>query len=194
MGPMWPIIFIVSLLVATNSAIQVVEFGTERIEGNVFEIQPNDVIQPIVDFSICIRFKFWSWDYKILFGNSFMFFVMFPPRAFLVLNDTFGVPFDVEELKVSPTLWNSFCWAYNSTNSSLTLAVNNFTQSTNVNKTMMEPESLRSTIMIGDNPQNIRGYYRFSGQVTDVNVWNRTLNEREIKSFTIHCTEGANIR
>ena len=196
MGRIWPALLVAALLATASTAVQVVEFGIDRIEGNVFEIQPNEVNQPIVDFSICLRFKFWTWDTKVLFGTNFMFFIMFPPStrlndAYLVLNDSYGIPFDIRDMKVSPTLWNSFCWAYNSTNASLTMAVNNYRTSQGVNKTIMESGSLGSRIMVGDDPKDEpRGFRRFSGLVTDVNVWNRTLNENEIKSFTLQCSDG----
>ena len=123
------IILIAGILVADVFAVKVIEFGAERKEGNVFEIQPNEVTQIFADFSICLRCRFWTWDFKVLFGTSFMSLVIFPPEpgfpdAYLVLNGSVGATFDFEDMKVSPTIWNSFCLTYNSSNSSILLALN----------------------------------------------------------------------
>jgi hypothetical protein len=197
MGATRPKLLIASLLVATGIAVKVIEFGTERVEGNYLEVQPIVLSQRILDFSICVRFKFWTWGTKILFGSQDIFLALLQQQpatissGVVVMNNSAVARFETSSLKISPTLWNSICLAYNSSNASVTIAINNFSSSYRSNLSMDVISTLKNRIMIGDSPNyHFSGDYRFSGQVTDFNIWNKTLNELEIKSFTIECSNG----
>ena len=164
-------------------------FGIEAKAQNYFEILPNHVNGNSLDFSICLRCRFWTWNDKIVFSSNVMeLFLTNQNNVFELLSQTIEFPLD--SLKVSPTLWNSFCFVHNSTNSSVTVAVNGFKNISYLNTTALKKEDLKKKITIGDvfNHDWV-GYYRFSGQITDFNIWNMALNPLEILDFVKGCSE-----
>jgi hypothetical protein len=170
--------------------IQVIEFGTETREENFFEIQPNLGESESQDFSICFRCKFWTWGTKIIFDTNEMFFAL---RYYknkvgeLVFENQPYIKFSTTALKVSPTIWNSFCIIYNSIIANVTFVVNNQKESNNQNISRDEIKSLKSKIMIGGS-QHYSTIYRFSGQISDFNIWDRSLNETEVTAFMSTCS------
>jgi Concanavalin A-like lectin/glucanases superfamily len=166
--------------------IQVIEFGTETREENFFEIQPNPGESESQDFSICFRCKFWTWGPKVIFDTNEMVFALREYKSKLgdfYLKNSPKIKFSIVALKVSPNIWNSFCIIYNSTITSVMIVINNQKESHNHSVQRDEMESLKSKIMIGSYKD-----FRFSGQISDFNIWDRTLDETEVTAFMSTCS------
>jgi hypothetical protein len=177
-------------IIYSTPHIQVIEFGTETREENFFEIQPNLGESESQDFSICFRCKFWTWGTKIIFDTNKMFFALrdFKTKlGILVFKNQTDIQFSSRALEVSPTIWNSFCIIYNSIIANVTFVINNQKESNNQNISKDEIKSLKSKIMIGGS-QHYSTIYRFSGQISDFNIWDRTLNETEVTAFMSTCS------
>ena len=173
-----------------NSLVQVAEFGIETKAQNYFEILPNQENVKSLDFSICLRCRFWTWNDMVVFVTETM-----KLELSLVRSNFFGFlgqafPFPLAALKVSPTLWNSFCFIHNSTNSSVTVDVNGFKDISHFYTTALKKDDLKKKITIGGVSTHDWGEYnRYSGQITDFNFWNRALNPTEVFNFVTGCSE-----
>ena len=172
-----------------NTQVQVAEFGIETKRDNYFEILPNQENVNSLDFSICLRCRFWTWNDKIVFSSNVMeLFLTNQNNVFELLSQTIEFPLD--SLKVSPTLWNSFCFVHNSTNSSVTVDINGFKDISHIYTTTLKKDDLKKKITIGDASTHDWGeYHRFSGQITDFNFWNKALNPTEVLDFVTGCSE-----
>jgi len=168
------------------------EFGIENRADNFLEVQPNRTGFKNLDFTICFRCKFWTWGRMVLFETEEDHIFLFLRTWELKLGSLFflnDIQFPMESLKVSPTLWNSFCLIHNSTNSSVTIAINDFKESYRLNTTGLTTDDISKQIFIGSNPFLTEDYLRFSGQVTDFNFWNRPLNSTTVEDFMSGCSE-----
>ena len=177
-------ILVISLATSAIWAIQVVELGIERKEGNFFEVQPDLANLQTLDFSICLRCKFWTWNFKTIFESPFGVLQLSSYEYLRGYIDLFNgpyVPFSTLGLKVSPTLWNTFCVVYNAKTSNVSVFIND-------NKEILYQYRNVTNLINGikDGSINVGGNYgprRFSAHVTDLNIWNRPLNPSEVKMF-----------
>jgi len=177
-------------IIYSTPQVQVIEFGTENREENFFEIQSNPGESESQDFSICFRCKFWTWGTKIIFDTNEMFFALRDYKnkvGELVFENQQNMIFSTTALKVSPTIWNSFCIIYNSIIANVTFVINNQKESNNQNISKDEIKSLKSKIMIGGS-YHYSTYFRFSGQIRDFNIWDRTLDETQVTAFMSTCS------
>ena len=67
---------------------------------------------------------------------------------------------------------------------SLTIAINDFVEVLSANVTKIDIASIQSQIIVGTTSE----YNMFSGQVTDLNIWNAALNETFVEAF-IRCSD-----
>ena len=179
---LWVIIIMIiipDMMVSCDT--RVVEFDIERSGEKSFEIQPNQVSFENHDFTICLRCKFWTWNTKIIFQNQKMFLGIRNFEAatgHIFYNGSSIFKFSTIGLKVSSTLWNSICLIYNSSISSLTIAINERVQSTSGNLTKLDSGSVLSKITVGST---------FLGQITDFNIWSQALNQTLVDAY-IQCS------
>ena len=165
---------------------QVIEFDLERRAGsNFFEVQPNQIPLKNQDFTICLRCKFWTWNTRIIFkgDNFFMGIATSDFESGVVFHNSTFARFSAKGLKISSSLWNSMCLVYSSKMPSLTIAINDFVEVLSANVTKIDIASIQRRITIGSSSEP----NMFSGQVTDLNVWNSALNETYFKAF-IRCS------
>ena len=177
-------ICLISLLSGAIFATQIIEFGIERKEGNFFEVQPNQANLETLGFSICLRCKFWTWDVKNVFETNFAVLAFSKFEMFLAAVSVFNGPYVVfssQGLKSSPSLWNTLCVVFNAQTSNVTVFINGNKEILNQyrNVTNFINGSKVGTIMVG----GTNGPMRFSGQVTDLNIWSRHLNPSEVNKF-----------
>ena len=166
---------------------QVIEFDLERRAGsNFFEVQPNQIPLKNQDFTICFRCKFWTWNTRIIFkgDNFFMGIAASDFESGVVFHNSTFARFSAKGLKISSSLWNSMCLVYSSKMPSLTIAINDFVEVLSANVTKIDIASIQSQIIVGTTSE----YNMFSGQVTDLNIWNSALNETYVKAF-IRCSD-----
>ena len=176
-------ICLISLLSGAIFATQIIEFGIERKEGNFFEVLPSQANLQTLGFSLCLRCKFWTWDFKNVFETNFAALYFFKYEKFLAAVNVFDGPFVVfssQGLKSSPTLWNTLCVVFNAQTSNVTVFINGNKDILNQyrNVTNFISGSKVGTIVVGGTSGP-----RFSGQVTNLNIWSRPLNLNEIGKF-----------
>ena len=175
------------LAIKISCDTQVIEFDLERRAGsNFFEVQPNQIPLKSQDFTICLRCKFWTWNTRIIFEgvNFFMGIAASDFESGVVFHNSTFARFSAKGLKISSSLWNSMCLVYDSQMPSLTIAINDFVEVLSANVTKIDIASIQSQIIVGTTSE----YNMFSGQVTDLNIWNSALNETYVKAF-ICCSD-----
>ena len=137
------------------SSTQVIEFGVENRAENYFEVLPGGVAPKSLDFSICLRCKFWSWGEKVVFtskSETIYFYLGGIEENVGVFFMSKSIHFPTHAFKVSPTLWNSVCFVHNATDASVTIALNDFHSTFQINDTGLTIENLKEPIFIGTGP------------------------------------------
>ena len=175
-----------------QSFLQVIEFGIDDRAENFIEVVPDQHLHSL-DFSICLRCKFWSWGSMVLFETEF-------DKMWLYLGDletNSGTlylsefrPFPLHGLKFSPTLWNSFCLVHNSNTSNVTIAINDYNDTYPLDTTGLKIEDINKAIFIGSSPDLTPDDFRFSGQISDFNYWNRVLKPTDVQDFMSGCSKN----
>ena len=171
-----------------STIVQVAELGIKTKGDNYFEILPNQVTLQSLDFSICLRCRFWTWGGKIVFSSEKMSFSLFKSIGFFHMVKT--IEFPTDGLKFSPTLWNSICIVHHSNNFSVTIAINDYKETFDLNTTSFRKEDLKKSVMIGEASNKGLGSSRFSGQIADFYFWNKALTPNEIFDFMFGCSEN----
>jgi len=182
------ICIILTLIINTECTdLQILEFGIENREDNFFTVQPNHAKLNASDFTFCLRCKFWSFGNRIVLSTNTSLFAIdahtYGTALYRVSSNSFR--FTIDALKVSPVLWNSFCFVYNSTSSNLTITLNSKVVAVR-NITRPTIDLLTETVTIGGAQKK----YRFSGQVTDYNLWSKALDQEEVNDLTSGCADG----
>ena len=171
-----------------SSLVQVAELGIKTKRDNYFEILPNQVTLQSLDFSICLRCRFWTWSGKIVFSSEIMSLSFY--KSIGVFRMVKTIEFPIYGLKFSPTLWNSICIVHHSNNFSVTIAINDYKETFDLNTTSFRKEDLKKSVMIGEASNKGLGSSRFSGQIADFNFWNKALTPNEIFDFMFGCSEN----
>lgn len=185
-------ISVLSLCNGQAAFLQAIEFGIENRSENFLEVQPNRAALKTLDFTVCLRCKFWTWGSMIVFETGDVGIYLFLRSWELNFGSFFFsevTKFQMSNLNISPTLWNSFCFIHNTTNSSITIAINNFMESYHLNTTDIHIEDISKTIFIGRRPNVASSMLRFSGQVADFNFWNMALISADVQDFISGCSE-----
>ena len=164
------------------SQVQVVELDYHYdLQQNYFEIMPIQADQISLDFTICLRCKFWRLSNFIIVSSERIRIGLKECKGYF---DIFGFyNFYIGGLKCFPISWNSFCIVHNQTNSSVTLALNDFSETHFVNASSFKMEDLKKTLKFGDYFLDSWILSEFSGQVADLNFWNKTLDTTAISDF-----------
>lgn len=187
--------FILLAISATWTSSQC--FDIEGLEFMADQVQEKYVpIQPIVsnlrtsDLSICLRVKLWSFGSCSIISSRYLGVRFHSYKYDGGSFDLFGYygTFSTKGVKYSPIFWNSICLVFDSSRELLTAAINDadITMTNFAKVRESESHNFSGPIAIGENgPWN-----SFSGQVTDLNVWNRPLSLLEVKEFVSECSNN----
>ncbi len=130
-------------------------------------------------YAYCLRVNFWTWDRSFLFGAPSLHIYLndYIKGTGIVLDGKFSHTFKWKSLlKLSYFSWNSFCISSHLPN--LYFSINgkevlNFTEGN-------QQETIDiSTISLGST--------HFTGQISDLNIWNRSLSQVEILEYSLGC-------
>jgi len=131
-------------------------------------------------YTYCLRVNFWTWFQNSLFrtaSNLSLELKNYIIGTGVVIDGEFSHPFKWKNLlQLSYYSWNSFCVSSHLSN--LYFSINgkdvfNLTKG-------KQPEKIDvSTIILGGND--------FTGQISDLNIWNRSLSQEEILEYSASC-------
>ncbi len=171
----------VSQAESISDEIKVYQFNPDLNADNFLAIEPKTPTSQSTGYSFCLRAIFWTWNYRILVETENTSLGLQDPKqniGFFRTNiDYFQFP--LENVVVSPTIWNSFCVSFNQTDFLVSITVNGQLVSTSNSSVGFKPNN----ITIGGN--KIDG--RFYGQITDFNFWNKPLALTEMEEFSSGC-------
>jgi hypothetical protein len=175
------IFFLMQVSHCTLKEIAVVQyFPHQSYQKTYVRLKPD--IQNILTsggYAYCLRVNFWTWDRSFLFGAPSLYIQLddYTKGTGVVLNGEFSHSFEWKNLlMLSYFSWNSFCISLHFSN--LYFSINgkevfNLTEGTHQNKIDI------STISLGSS--------YFTGQISDFNIWNRSLTHEEILEYSASC-------
>lgn len=165
----------------SSDDIIVYQFPLDTDEENYLTIQPEKPAMQATGFSLCLRAMFWTWNYRVLLvtGNMWLGLDSFYARRGFYNNGQNVFYFPWDNMNVSPSKWNTFCISYNQSSSIMNITINGQLAYTVHSSAEFEP----NPIVLGSQQKT----YRFFGQLTDFNFWNKPLTLSEMKEFSFGC-------
>ena len=88
------------------------------------------------------------------------------------------------EIERIPTIWYSICILLNTEARSMEMFINGV-QSPSKIKLKYSAVELKSPIQLGNCQNSVKS--PFSGQITDLGIWNRALSFEEVQEFSLNC-------
>ncbi len=152
-------------------------------------IQLNDYNPETKGYTVCLRFKFLTWNRKTLIESNYIIFGFFDYKegtGFYKNGVTRHIFSWKNQLTMSPLVWNSMCIIYNAADLSLVITANGYIiySATETNKIEFTLSDLR--IMLGEES--------FSGQIADLNIWSRPLTISDVKEYLLNCTTDLTLK
>jgi hypothetical protein len=167
----------------SSEEITIYQFPPDKVSNNTMTIQPKNTTLQTSGYAICLRAMFWTWGYRVLIDtkNILLGLYNYYPQFGFFKNGQNSFDFPWENAIVSPSIWNTFCISFNQSESTVQITINGKLVST-----------LYSSVGYLPNPITIGGRTavdgrRFSGQITDLNFWNKPLPLTEIEIFSTGC-------
>ena len=178
-------LFIFSLIqvsLCTLKEISVIKyFPRESYQDTNVSLKPaNQYILTSGGYTYCLRINFWTWFQNSLFrtaSNLSLELKNYIIGTGVVIDGEFSHLFKWKNLlQLSYYSWNSFCLSSHLSN--LYFSING-KEVFNLTKGK-QPEKIDvSTIILGGND--------FTGQISDFNIWNRSLTHEEILEYSASC-------
>ncbi len=167
-----------------NNEVVVYKFQNERLENNVITIQPKSPTTKSTGYTICLFAMFTTWNEKFLFGSNSMRLYI---DSYKYKSGVYDVDadnptwhfFPWKNMTVSSKNWNSLCIIYSQAEFILNVTINGQVVHTLYNYSS-NLENLTDKITIGGTIPD----YRFAGQVTNFNFWNRPLSLSELEQYS----------
>jgi hypothetical protein len=135
-------------------------------------------------YSICLRVCFWKRGHLVVFDSPAV-------QLDLVVRDSSLICFTIKEYYNSicfsgqlSSEWNALCITHNLTDFVFNITLNGeLIGSEKVDFTSDTLEKLAEPFSIGSSTS-------FWGQITDFNIWSRTLSNKELNQYSFGCQEG----
>jgi len=161
---------------------------TEQLIDNTIKIQTKSSVSVSTGFTICLRIKLHTQNEIKVFSSSqngllFMSLILkdFREGTGVFMFDSLSVLFDLKNISNFYLNWNSACFVNSRQN--FRIAINGFEiLNQNVKKIPYIEKLSNSEITLGSE--------KFSGQVKDFNIWNRSLNLHEIQGVHKSCNSS----
>ncbi len=136
--------------------------------------------KPFRSFTTCFRVTFDHWNEKAILSSELLTISLNDYKAgsgtLTLLNAQ--LRFDWKnKIPISRAFWNSVCVIYDSANASLKLTLNEHNVLDEVIKLPLEELTIQSE-------QIVFGGFQFAGQVADLNMWSRPLQDEEVLQFS----------
>ena len=166
----------------TLKEILVIKYFPHQSHENPFvSLKPaNKYILTSRGYTYCLRVNFWTWNKNKLILTETLALQLDPytKGTGYVRDGEFTKYFEWKNLlQLSYFSWNSFC--VSSYLSNLYLSINGI-EVFNVSEGKQETEKIdASTIILGSS--------QFTGQISDLNIWNRSLSPEEILEYSLNC-------
>ncbi len=161
----------------TSKEITVIKFHRR---GSQVLVKPNNGnISTLGDYTYCLRVNFWTWDYSILFqaGTHALQMDDYTRGTGAVFAGAYENSFEWgNHLQLSYYTWNSFCVSLQLAN--LFFSING-KEVFNLTEARLPLQIDLSTISLG--------LATFTGQISDLNIWNRSLSHEEIINYSFNC-------
>jgi hypothetical protein len=161
----------------TSKEITVIKFHRR---GSQVLVKPNiGNISTLVDYTYCLRVNFWTWDQSILFqaGTHSIQLDDYLKGTGAVFAGAFKNSFEWGNyLQLSYYTWNSLCVSLQSSNIFFSI---NGKEVLNLTEAGLPLQIDLSTIGLG--------LATFTGQISDLNIWNRSLSQEEIVIYSFNC-------
>lgn len=153
------------------------------VDYRTVNIQLNDYNPVSKGYTVCLRFKFTTWNRKTLIesNNIILGLLDYKDGTGFYRNGATRHSFSFKDhLIISPLAWNSMCMLYNAADLLMKVTANGnlIFSATESNKVEFTLSGLR--IMLGEEG--------FSGQIADLNIWSRPLTMDEVQEYSLNCT------
>jgi hypothetical protein len=172
----------VKISYCTLKEIEVIKYfphGSQK-ETHVSYQPNNQYISTSGGYTYCLRVNFWTLYPCTLFETPSLSLGLenYLEGIGVVRDGQFSHPFEWKNfLELSYFSWNSFCISSHLTN--LYFSING-KEVFNLTDVKEQQEKINvSTITLGS--------YFFTGQISDFNIWNRSLSHQEILKFSLSC-------
>ncbi len=138
-------------------------------------------------YTLCLRVRFYTWADVDLMDSAFFSFKL---KNFSTGIGEFG-NFEFKHnflwkgiIPISILFWNSICASFNYTNLTLVLFVNRQILLNLTEKSLTQEYSHKNPLDL-----TIR-LSSFSGQITDLNVWSRSLSLKDLDQYSVMCSNN----
>ncbi|XP_073345561.1 serum amyloid P-component-like [Pagrus major] len=148
------------------------------------------VEQPITALTVCMRFHSTHTRAQTLFSlavpSQDNAFLLYKPSVGVYRIHVKGTALNIKGLPDETGEWNSVCWTWDSTDGLTTLWVNG---KRSARKVLERSTTLTGapSIILGQDQDTYGGGFdptqSFSGDITDVHLWNRVISPCEIRFF-----------
>ena len=159
-------------------------FSPLYAENNYIILEPKVPITSSTGYSICLRVCIWRWENTVVFDSPAVKLVMY---AFDSIELCFSMKKDRKELCFTwiniSSEWNALCFTHN---------FSDFLLNVTLNGEWMDSKKiqLNSNFIEGlTKPFSIGLVSLFWGQITDFNVWNRPLANKELNQYSFGCQD-----
>lgn len=133
-------------------------------------------------FSICMRVNMLAWDSSLLISSKILSLdIMSNKHGNLIFDEVYSFSWD-NDIPIDPFYWNTICLTFNQSTQVFYFTINGkeIVRAINEKKNFLN-QITKNAIELGGK--------RFTGQISDFNIWSRPLSDDEISQYSLGCNQ-----